>query len=137
MNLVMTVSTKMTSKVNEVERRNSKLLINRVFVQPCAEQVDTQVDTSLDNHHSAHFNTSERQLRGSLHLLEDTSEKSQLLSPPFTFAGLTIEVSVPLIIASKMPTYNLFFHSTVSPAGFHLFSQHPTQIRIQYSYNHS
>lgn len=92
-NLVMTVSTKMTSRLNEIERRNSKMLMNRVLVQPCSEQEDTQVDTSLDNYHCAHFNTTERQLRGSLHLLEDSSEKSQLLPPPFTFAGLTIEVS--------------------------------------------
>lgn len=92
-NLIMTVSTKMTSKFNEVERRNSKMLTNRVLVQPCAEQVDTEVDTSLDNFHCAHFNTPERQLRGTLHLLEDSSAESHLLSPPFTFAGLTIEVS--------------------------------------------
>lgn len=90
--LVMTLSTKVRTNYCEAERRNSKILTNRILVQANPDQVANEDDFSTDSFDSAIFKSSEKQLRGSLYLLEDPHSESEALAPPFTFAGLTIEV---------------------------------------------
>lgn len=96
--LVMTLSTKVRTIYCEAERQNRKILANRILVQANLNQVADEDEFSTDSFDSAMFKSSEKPLCGSLYLLEDSNSQSEILAPPYTFAGLTIEVSLSLLL---------------------------------------
>jgi hypothetical protein len=87
-NLVRIVATKLKLGKKELDRVSTTALTDLLEVVPSSEQTSTSSPDHID---TAYYETTDRQLKGSLCLVNPTLD-NRPLSPAFTFAGLKIEV---------------------------------------------